>query len=47
VRYLATSPADRCRKLRRWERRVEEIVRQVFAADLPAAVAYITRRAAS
>ncbi len=44
IRFLGRTPAERRRSRGRFERRVAEVVREVLAADLPAAVAFLLRR---
>jgi hypothetical protein len=42
--WLAEPPAARTRRRERRERGLAAVVREVLAADLPEAVAYLTRR---
>jgi hypothetical protein len=45
--WLAEPPLERTRRRRRWSRRIEAVVRDMLAAELPEAVALLLRRAAS
>lgn len=46
--WFAFPPAERSRRQRHWERRVEAVARRLLAAELPEAVAYLlTQREAS
>jgi hypothetical protein len=43
--WVGEPPADRARRQRKWRRRVEAVVRELVAAELPEAVALLMGRA--
>src|SRR5215470_12668714 len=42
--WLGESPADRARRRKRQERRIAAVVRELLAAELPEAIAYLAGR---